>query len=111
MSAVFTTPALAKHLGISYRELDHWVTQGWIASTTLNGGEDRRNPGTGKVRVWVGREVSVARIFANLVHAGMKPRFAGRIAEGLVDGEVVELATGIELHATDDLEAASEATS
>ncbi len=61
--------------GMSYRQLDYWVHQGY-----LNPGHAR--PGSGSWRSWPPTEVTVARLMYRLVTAGLTVRAAHQVARG-----------------------------
>ncbi len=66
---------LARCPGITYRQLDTWVTKGWL-------NPDERNPGPGHARRFTGDEARVAIVMGRLVAAGLKPDAAHRVARG-----------------------------
>lgn len=75
-------PCLLVDLGISYRQLDYWVRQGWLRPE-----RDRR--GTGVPRRWPEAELAVARRMVRLTAAGFPPALAHRFARDLwPDGEI-----------------------
>lgn len=74
-------------VGISYRQLDHWVRKGWLQPGNAT-------PGSGAWRTWGEEERGVARIMARLVVAGIPPELAHRVARA---GGSAELAPGIRI--------------
>ena len=70
-------------LGISYRQLDFWVRQGYLKPT--HGG------GSGVPREWPEEEVRVAEAMARLVAAGFRPAVAAKVARGEVELDVKAL--------------------
>jgi DNA-binding transcriptional MerR regulator len=58
--------------GATFRQLDHWCRKGWLRP---EGGE-----GTGNFRDFPGDEISVAKVMARLVDAGVSPEAAHRAA-------------------------------
>ena len=81
---------LATRTGLTYRQIDYWVRQGYLRPT---GGE-----GCGYPRDFPADEVRVAVVMARLAAAGMKPADAERVARGgdlgpgltvLVDGQPI----------------------
>ncbi len=62
--------------GLSYRQLDHWTTRGWLKVV----GDAK--PGTGNARSWLVGEDRVAGIMVRLTDAGIKPDVAEQIARG-----------------------------
>lgn len=94
---VYTADGMASALGMTYRQLDYWVREGYIKPTAINDGAINATPGTGKSRVWVGRDVEIAEVFTQLVAIGFKPGDIGTIAERIVrDGEAT-LAFGLRI--------------
>ena len=61
-----TTAQVAELVRVSYRQLDHWVGKGYLTI-----GEP--HPGSGGHRRWLPDDVMRARVFAELVHAGVRP--------------------------------------
>jgi DNA-binding transcriptional MerR regulator len=76
-----TGPELAKHAGITYRQLDFWVRAGYVTPT---GGE-----GTGHARDFSWVQCQMVAWMARLVKAGFKPAAA---AELVRSGEAREKA-------------------
>lgn len=62
----------AQAVGITYRQLDHWVSQGWVP-----GG----NPGSGKRRDIDAEGLTRLGALAALVHIGFRPEAAVRLLE------------------------------
>jgi hypothetical protein len=68
----------AELCGITYRQLDHWVRQGFIET---NGG------GSSGVPRWLdSTQRRVLDLMASLVKAGIKPEVAARLARGDLAG-------------------------
>lgn len=63
-----------KALGITYRQLDHWIRQGYIG-----GG----NPGSGHQRELSIEEFAELAAMAALVKAGFTPAVAAQMARGV----------------------------
>ncbi len=80
---------------ITYRQLDHWTTFGWI------GTDEKRDPGSGVRREWTRTEVRHIGVMATLVRAGLPPFRASELAtDALSRGHrvaVVTLAPGVML--------------
>lgn len=95
MGAVYTSEGMVEQLGVTYRQLDHWVREGYLMPTSLNGVGAVATPGTGRSRIWTGHEYDVAMMFARLVAAGFTPSKIGDIAERLVGTGVVAMPGGI----------------
>ena len=68
-----TTVAVCHLTGMTYRQADHWATQGYLRP-------DEANPGSGAQRSWPPDEVRVAYVMAALVRAGVSPSEAGPAA-------------------------------
>jgi hypothetical protein len=68
----FVMPRVA---GASYRQLDHWVRQGYLRV-------QQHGPGSGHARQWPDEEVRVAAVMARLTAAGLPPALAERVARG-----------------------------
>lgn len=68
-------------LGITYRQLDHWITRGYL--------RPENKPGSGTEREFSEREIEVAKLMAALVNAGFRAEKAAKtaryvLAEGIV---------------------------
>ena len=74
-----TGQQLAKHIGASYRQVDHWTTLGYLKAR-----RGTANPGHGFRRDYTPREVEVAEAMAALVKQGVEPKVAARIGRRLV---------------------------
>jgi hypothetical protein len=61
--------------GITYRQLDYWVRQGYLVP-------NHASPGSGSWRSWPEPEMEVARMMGVLVTAGLRPEAAARVARG-----------------------------
>lgn len=83
MSAAPVTHHELVDLGMTYRQLDHWVRQGWLRA---------HNPGcgSGRDRTFPRSELTVAKTMVALVKAGVGPAAAHRAARN--DGQ---LASGV----------------
>jgi hypothetical protein len=74
-------PSLDRNeLGITYRQLDHWVTRGYL--------RPENKPGSGYGREFSESEIEIAKLMAKLVHAGFRAEKAAKtaryvLAEGL----------------------------
>lgn len=97
MSTVYTARGIAAQMGVTYRELDYWCTNGWLAPSTIDGFGTGRTPGSGNTRVWAGREVTEAVIFAKLVRIGFKPSKIGQAHKKLAAGQPVHLSGNLVL--------------
>jgi DNA-binding transcriptional MerR regulator len=72
----------ADRVGITYRQLDHWIRQGYIRASL---------PGSGNPRDISGAEAEVLRYMAALVSSGVQPTMAAHLARRLAAGETVHL--------------------
>lgn len=82
---------LAEVPGLSYRQLNHWLYQGYVPG----GGELLR--GSGRQRVWSPEQILHIRHMAHLVGLGLRPEVAAEAAAGAVlSGERVTWPPGQE---------------
>lgn len=75
--------AAADLVGISYRQIDHWVRCGYVKGGT---------PGTGHARDISDAEVLVLWYLAALVNSGVQVLMAAAVARRLAEGETVPFA-------------------
>jgi hypothetical protein len=75
-------------MGITHRQLDHWVRQGYLAPVVAA-------PGTGNSREWLPIEIEIGRRMARLVAAGFVPERAAVIAR--FNWPAAEIAPGIRI--------------
>lgn len=61
--------------GLTYRQLDHWTTSGYLS-------DDKKSIGVGGRREYTAAEVSVLERMIALVTAGVKPNVASAVAKG-----------------------------
>lgn len=71
-----TVAEMTEQAGISYRQLDYWTTNGYLAV-------DDRNPGTGIYRRWPARSLMKATVAKRLIDAGIATPRAVELAEGI----------------------------
>lgn len=64
------------HAGISYRQLDHWCSKGYIVPVNYQG-----NPGSGHQREFTRQEGNKAKLMACLIKVGFRVEFAEMIAQ------------------------------
>lgn len=84
---------LDHELGITYRQLNHWVIRGYLRP-------DHARRTSGIARTWPEAELEVARRMARLTAAGISPEVACKFArESWPSGEI---APGITLSATSE---------
>lgn len=95
MTRVYTAERMAEEMGVTYRQLDYWVREGFISPSPVNDAEGRKTPGTGKTRIWVERDIDVAVMFAKLVSVGMTPNKIGDAADRIVRNGYALLPWGI----------------
>jgi DNA-binding transcriptional MerR regulator len=74
---VTAVPQELRDTGITYRQLDHWVTQGYLFA----GGRT----GSGNPREWPLAEIEVARRMVRLVRAGLRPDVAAEVAADMAN--------------------------
>ena len=72
-------PRVAELAGVSYRQLDYWVTNGLIPMVDIEGGGD----GTGNHRVFTDAELNIVKWMGELVRQGVKPRLASALAQAI----------------------------
>lgn len=82
MSGLMTAPAVADKYGITYRQMDYWITRGFLKPAEVAGMPDS---GTGHHRIFSPAEAEVARWMGELVRQGLKPEFAGQLAPQLAE--------------------------
>lgn len=72
--------------GVSYRQVDYWVRQGWIEPRFRSRKDDsQQDGGTGYVRDFEDHEQRVLIAMGRLVNAGLKPEVAAIAARSMVD--------------------------
>lgn len=69
----------AERADITYRQLDHWITKGYIRPAVAS-------PGSGAPREINAHEVTVLNLMAGLVREGFRPERAAEIARTMADG-------------------------
>jgi hypothetical protein len=70
---------LAQQLGVSYRQVHHWTTRGYIVP------EGGTLPQGGVALEFNAKETKILRVMACLVQYGMKPEYAADIARQHAD--------------------------
>ncbi len=83
---------VAAQAGITYRQADHWCRRGFVRTTPIDGG-------SGRPRHLEPAEQTVLHTMARLVHAGLTPETAGRLAREGHRGRY-QLADGIHIDLT-----------
>lgn len=100
----YDAESMARAARVTYRELDHWTTRGYLIP-------DEQHPGTGHIRRWSQREAEVARVTRRLRDAGFRLHVAASLARDAVYGRSdsgvarVHLGPGIHLTVGDVLQA------
>lgn len=80
-----TSQQLAEHLGLTYRQVDHWVRCGYLQAP-------ESHPGSGHPRTFRPEDIQVAEVMADLVAAGLLPQRASELAHHwLENGGVLSL--------------------
>lgn len=74
----------AERAGITYRQLDHWISRGYLNLTD-------GNPGSGIARTLTGAQVRVLENMAVLARAGVRPSEASALARRMARGRTVVL--------------------
>lgn len=75
---------VAAQAGITYRQLDHWLTTGYIHA-------DDQHPGSGQCRDITPTEADVITVMGRLVAAGIPPATAAPLARQLATGGTATL--------------------
>lgn len=77
------TPDLLEQTGATYRQIDYWISKGYLHPLRRRGAD-----GSGSPRVWPGSEIRVAERMAILVTVGLTPAAAHHAArkDGLLPG-------------------------
>lgn len=70
-------PQLCTYADITYRQLDHWCTKGWLVPM----GRQSQNPGSGRQREFTQKQADKARIMSCLTSIGIATEKAEKIAE------------------------------
>lgn len=73
MDEPLTTVQACHTTGMTYRQADHWTSQGWVRPRPSS-------PGSGFQRMWPPDEVRVAYVMSALNRAGVSPAKAARPA-------------------------------
>jgi hypothetical protein len=79
--------------GLTYRQLDHWTTRGFIKA-------DEQHPGNGYERRWLYAETVIIRIGLGLIKVGFKPESALTLARRLRTEEnpvTMKIADGLDI--------------
>jgi len=94
------TSSIVDLTGATYRQINYWITNGYIKPLVVHQGpsQPRPNKGSGNHHLFDECEVKVAWLIAHLVEQGMAPIKAGPLARDLMDnGEAVMGALTIRL--------------
>lgn len=96
-----TTQQLCHITGLTMRQIDHWIRQGYVRSDTRN-----ERSGTGIPRTFSGEQVRIAKRMAALVRCGFTPSAAAHLAVGdqklLMEVDLTLSALRVSLSATSD---------
>jgi hypothetical protein len=84
-----------KRAGITYRQLDYWIGNGWIQPSREP--SKRGSIGSGVPRIWPDDEIRVAIIMGRIVNAGLAPAVAAVVARRIIGDRnpTVEIAPDI----------------
>lgn len=89
------TPLAASAAGITYRQLHHWIQQGYIEVV------GNPQPGSGARTFITSDEAYVVRVMARLVRVGIRPESAALICrpladdgQAVLDGDITVTLTG-----------------
>lgn len=81
-SCTITTNRVCTLTGASYRQVDHWISQGLVAATTPSNG-------SGSQRGWSMDDIVRVAIINEVRQLGLPPSVGARMAEASADGSVV----------------------
>jgi DNA-binding transcriptional MerR regulator len=81
---------LQRYAAISYRQIDHWCTKGWLVPI----GRQSQNPGSGKDREFSQEQADKARLMSCLVSLGFATERAEKIAHLTVHKDAKRLYIG-----------------
>lgn len=93
-SPAYVTATDLVRAGLTYRQVDHHATKGWLLPV------DDANPGIGRARLYPYSELRVARVAVRLMDAGVEPGVAYRLARQLDADGRAELAPGVLVEVT-----------
>lgn len=85
MRELVSAPELAEQVGVTYRNLDYWIRQGWLDSHVAA-------RGSGSHRWFTIAQVRHAALMVRLVRAGITPSRASGLAVALARTGSAELA-------------------
>jgi hypothetical protein len=71
-----TSSGVTQHAGLSYRQLDYWVSKGFLRPEVRWGDPE----GKGHGRIWPPREVEIAARMARLLAAGLPLAWSAEFA-------------------------------
>lgn len=93
------TDLLLIRSGITYRQLDHWVRQGWVKPRFLRRNGEAAEGGSGYTRDFSEEESRVVLRMGRLVNVGLKAEEAALAARSMVDRDEdwVRLDGGVEI--------------
>jgi len=80
MSGLYASGAAIKVAGISYRQLDYWVTQGYVDPATFS---DVARGGTGNYRVFDEDAMRRLRDMGAMASVGMRPADASALIDAI----------------------------
>lgn len=73
---------LLRYASITYRQLDHWCTKGWLVPY----GRGSQNPGIGNDREFSREQADKARLMSCLISSGFVTHQAEKIAQAAAVG-------------------------
>lgn len=89
-------PAIVTATGVTYRQLDHWTSRGYLTPVAAaEGVEDARHPGSGRARIYDARAVEKTRLMVALTRYGLTPAAASAAADALLDSGRVDVGAGV----------------
>lgn len=89
----FTAVELQEAAGITYRQLDHWCTVGYLMAEWPDG------EGSGRYRYFAPTEVRIAQQMRRLLAAGLQAETAALIAREVIERQhtMVDLTDGVRI--------------
>lgn len=78
--------------GATYRQLDYWWRCGYFAKPGIDPATASRGPGSGRNRIWTGREQRIVELMVRLSFAGItSAALSARMARDAVDSNALQI--------------------
>ena len=87
---VTTAAAVAATVGVTARQIEYWTRQGWLVP-------ENPAPGSGATMIYPASQVHHAAVMSALVHSGVTPGAAHRLADRVAACVSVPLGAGLAL--------------